>query len=431
MRKLTFASIVSICMVPILFWSQDGSAIPSFARKYQTSCYTCHSGFPTRNSFGEAFKANGYRWPGGEDEDHAKQEQTKMGTDGWKKIFPMAPWPTDIPGFAPLAIWVTGPLVNYADEVKKNGVVTKQQVFNWGGPFDARILYGGTIGENIGFFGAVQGITTGTTTSSFRATWSFAPGVMLGVGNGFSFFSSGEDIGTYTNMFPSANGTGVEFSYAAGEKSGGINIYAGAVGAGTTAAVLGASKTTDRQTHLDDIRYFRAEYKFGGAGVLSGAGGTYGNDYNGLDNHLSVGASIVNGKPGAFKQLVSTSTFANEETVYGIDVTGTYGSFVGGAAWSRSHDMKLNNYGVDAGYYVYPWLFAKVAYRNIGDIIQNNPGKGEKTSSPNYTLSLTAWPRANVSVAASYKLFTKGFDPALNDKTTTANTFTLTTALAF
>ena len=102
MRKLTYASIASICMLPALFWSQDSSAVPAFARKYGTSCFTCHSGFPNRNAFGEAFKNNGYRWPGGEEEDHTKQEQVKMGADGWKKTFPESPWPSDIPGFAHL-----------------------------------------------------------------------------------------------------------------------------------------------------------------------------------------------------------------------------------------------------------------------------------------------------------------------------------------
>ena len=420
MKKLTFASIVSACMVPILFWSQDSSAIPAFARKYQTSCYTCHAGFPTRNAFGEAFKANGYRWPGGEDEEHAKQEQTKMGADGWKKTFPTSPWPSDIPGFAPFAVWVTGPLVNYQDEVKRsNGTRVTSQNLNWGGPFDARILIGGTIGENIGFFGAIQGIATGTTTSSFRALWSFAPGINLGVGNGFSFFSSGEDIGTYTGVFPSSNGTGVELSYAAGEKSGGLNIYAGSVGNGTTAAVL--NNNTTKPTHLDDIRYLRAEYKIGGAGVLSGAGGTLGNGYVGLDDHIGIGASIMNAKPGIF-----TGTYAGEQTVYGLDVNGNYGNFTGGVAASRSNDLDLTNYAVDAGYFVYPWLLAKVVYRNLGVV-------GTDRNNPTVTTSVTAWPRANVSLAASYKLFTKNTDPAVTNTTgnNNADTFTLTAGLSF
>lgn len=423
MKKTTIAKVAALAMVPAMFWSQEGSAIPAFARKYQTSCYTCHAGFPTRNAFGEAFKANGYRWPGGEDEEHAKQAQTTMGAEGWKKTFPSSPWPTDIPGFAPLAVFVTGPLLNYADNVKASkgataGQQTKVGLLNWGGPFDGRILYGGTIGENIGFFGAVESIATGSTKSNFRATWAFSPGLNLGVGNAFSFWSSGEDVTTYTGVFPATTGTGLELTYAAGQKSGGINIYAGAMGNGTIATDL---SSTTKPTHLDDIRYLRAEYKIGGAGVLSGAGGTYGNEYLGLDDHLGIGASIVNAKPGIF-----TGTFAGDQTVYGVDANGNYGNFTGGVAYSKSNDLKLNNYAVDGGYFVYPWLLAKVAYRNLGVV-------GVNTNNPTLTTTVTAWPRANVSIAAAYKLFTKNIDPAVTNTTglNNANTFTLTTALAF
>ena len=36
------------------------SAIPAFARKYQTSCATCHKVFPLLNPFEVAFKLNGF-----------------------------------------------------------------------------------------------------------------------------------------------------------------------------------------------------------------------------------------------------------------------------------------------------------------------------------------------------------------------------------
>ena len=422
MRKSTYASIASICMLPALFWSQESSAIPNWARKYGTSCYTCHSGFPTRNAFGEAFKANGFRWPSGEDADHSKQEQVKLGADGWKNTFPDSPWPSDLPGYAPVAIFVTGPLVNYADKVQKStgaqaGQQVTPQLLNWGGPFDARILYGGTIGENVGFFGAIQGIAAGATTSSFRATWSFSPGVMLGVGNSFNFFSSGEDISTYSRVFPTTNGTGLEFTYVAGEKSGGVNIYAGVVGKGTTAAALSSTATP---THLDDIRYIRAEYKIGGAGVLSGAGGTLGNGYLGMDNHLGIGVGIVDSKPSMI------NTLTTESRVYGVDASGNYGSFTGGVAYGKGKDLKLSNYAVDAGYFVYPWLKANLAYTNLGVV-------GVNTNNPTYTTTVTAWPKANISIAAAYKIFSKNIDPATTNTTgnNNANTFTLTAGLGF
>ena len=378
MRKLTFASIASIAMVPALFWSQDSSAVPAFARKYQTSCYTCHSGFPNRNAFGEAFKNNGYRWPGGEEEDHAKQEPVKMGADGWKKTFPESPWPSDIPGFAPFSLWITGPIINYSDKVVPTTGARTEQTLNWGGPADARILYGGTIGDNIGVVGGIEGISSGVTTVNLRAVWSFAPGVNLSFGNsGFSAWGGvGSPISVFTSVFPGI-GVGSEFNYAVG-KEGGLNIIAGlsdatnapnANGATTytvTSTIVNGSETKDvvsattpknltNANKLNDIRYLRVKYKLFGAGLLSGANGTYGNEYVGLDNSLAIGASVLGARPNML-----TYGGAKETVVYGADIAGNYGSFTCGVACSKDKDLKLNNYAVDAGYYVYPWLLTRV-----------------------------------------------------------------------
>ncbi len=46
---------------------RESQAIPPFARKYATACSTCHVVFPKLNSFGRAFRANGYRIPVGEE----------------------------------------------------------------------------------------------------------------------------------------------------------------------------------------------------------------------------------------------------------------------------------------------------------------------------------------------------------------------------
>jgi len=436
MRKLTFASIASIAMVPALFWSQDSSAVPAFARKYQTSCYTCHSGFPNRNAFGEAFKNNGYRWPGGEEEDHAKQEPVKIGADGWKKTFPQSPWPSDLPGFAPFSLWVTGPIINYSDKVVPTTGARTEQTLNWGGPADARILYGGTIGDNIGVVGGIEGISSGVTTVNLRAVWSFAPGVNLSFGNsGFSAWGGvGSPMSVFTSVFPSI-GVGSEFNYAVG-KEGGLNIIAGLSDAtnapnvtnATTYSLAGTepetlkSTTTKNLTNankLNDIRYLRVKYKLFGAGLLSGANGTYGNEYVGLDNCLAIGASVLGARPNML-----TYGGSKETMVYGADLTGNYGSFTGGVACSKDKDLKLNNYAVDAGYYVYPWLLTRVRYANLG-------ATGVDMNNPNVTPSVTAWLRANASLAASYKFFTKNIVPGSTTGTNNANTFTLTGAIAF
>ncbi|MEI6692913.1 MAG: hypothetical protein WCL43_09355 [Chlorobium sp.] len=415
MRNSTIASIASLCMLPALFWSQNSSAVPSFSRKYQTSCYTCHSGFPNRNAFGEAFKNNGYRWPGGEEEDHSKQEQTKMGGEGWKKIFPESPWPTDIPGFAPFSLYVTGPLVNYADQVKTStGKVTTQQTFYQGGPIDARILFGGTIGENIGVVGAFEGFAANSVRTNLRATWSFAPGVNIGFGNGFSAWTgAASPISVYTSIFPTS-GTSTELNYVTG-KEGGFNLIAGVASATTSTATI----PNIDSNKIDDTRYVRAKYKLFGAGLLSGAGGVYGNDYIGLDNSLAIGAGFVSAGNG-----VLSSNYKGETFVYGADIAGNYGNLTAGVAYTKDSDLKLNNYAVDAGYYVYPWLLTRVRYANLGvaGVDQNNP---------TVTPSVTAWLRANVSLAASYKLFTKSTLPTSTTGENNRNTFTLTSGFVF
>ena len=435
MRKSTFASIASLCMVPALFWSQDSSAVPAFARKYQTSCYTCHSGFPNRNAFGEAFKNNGYRWPGGEEEDHAKQEQTKMGAAGWKETFPNSPWPSDIPGFAPFALYLNGTMFNYSDKVAdKTGALKTPQTLNWAaGTTDARILFGGTVSETIGIVGAIESIATGSTTTNLRAVWSFSPGVNLSYGSsGFSAFRGlSSPISAYTNVFP-AQGVGPEFNYAVG-KEGGLNIIAGVSDItdapnGTTTSISGAeasetlktTKNLSAANKLDDFRYLRVKYKLFGAGLLSGAGGTYGNEYVGLDNSLAIGGSLVSARDN----MLSTGG-GNETLIYGADIAGNYGNFTAGVAYSRDRDLKLDNYVVDAGYYIYPWLLPRVTYKYLG--------LTGGLDNPTVAASVTAYLRANVFIKAAYTAFTHNLAPATASTTgvNNPNTFALSAGLAF
>ncbi len=85
-KKLLLAGFSVFAIVGMLFamFPQDSQAIPPFARKYKTSCTTCHWGtFPKLNAFGKAFFANGLRMPGGGDEVFVKEEPVKMGASAW------------------------------------------------------------------------------------------------------------------------------------------------------------------------------------------------------------------------------------------------------------------------------------------------------------------------------------------------------------
>jgi hypothetical protein len=60
-------------MLAALLAAAPAHAIPAFARKYGTSCMTCHTVYPKLAPFGEAFRRNNFRFPG-VDSDYVKQE---------------------------------------------------------------------------------------------------------------------------------------------------------------------------------------------------------------------------------------------------------------------------------------------------------------------------------------------------------------------
>ncbi|HUL59994.1 MAG TPA: hypothetical protein VLU43_11990 [Anaeromyxobacteraceae bacterium] len=90
-------------------------AIPAFARKYGTSCLTCHTVYPKLTPFGEAVRRNGYRFPG-VDGDYVKQETVALGQEASKKTFPDSVWPASIPISVPIAIGFNGQAAVYPDK---------------------------------------------------------------------------------------------------------------------------------------------------------------------------------------------------------------------------------------------------------------------------------------------------------------------------
>jgi len=395
MRKMFFAVLGLVILAPMFFWSKDASAQPNFARKYGTSCTTCHAGFPTTNSFGEAFKANGYRWPGGEDEAKTKIEETELGAEAYKQTFPNSLWPSDIPSIAPFAVWLRGNLLTWDEEIEKNNGDIEESVLDWGGPATGSILVGGNIGDNLGILAVMSASRSGDFNTSLRALWTFSPGVVLSLGNANSFFLRRGGV------FPSP-GTGVELNVVRGQE-GGFNILGGVTNAGGS-----------NGKNLTDVRYLRAKYKFGGSGLLSGAGGTMGNPYVGLDNHIAIEGTFFQYADDA---IPMGGNFAGETTFYGADLTGNYGSFTGGFSFSRMQDLDMINLRADAGYFFYPWLKGSMRYSSYRD--------GEN---PAVSGGLTAHIRPNVSVGAAYTHPTKSLK-ANGDEN--QDTFALSVGAAF
>lgn len=427
MKKTTFAGIVSLCMVPALFWSTESQAIPSWARKYETSCYMCHSGMPQRNAVGEAFKNNGYRMPAGVEEQFAKQKNVKIGDDEWKKGV-HSPATGSFPQFDPLSVVLTGNIISYKEDSRTPaGLIAAKDEFNYNVPATAALFFGATIGDNISVFGEVLGFGSAVNETdkdgavvkttvdtpiqcNVRAVYQFSPGFNLALGNNFSNVSwNGVSVGGVVNvsgLLP-APGTYAELNYTQGD-CGGYSITAGAsMGAKTVTPII------PTENKIDDIYYLRGKVKLFGAGLLSGANGEFGNEYTGLDNQVTIGAGLsysknttplVDAATGLPVVNGFTGNWKGESLVYGGDIQGVYNDFLVGAAVSRDRDLKLNNVKIEAGYYIYPWLYAKLAYSDVA----NASKKGTYDEHQPTIAPSVAWYIApNISLTTTYTHFTK------------------------
>src|SRR6202047_2812815 len=124
LRPKSFQLAVPAAFVALglLATASTAHAVPSFARKYQTSCQTCHIVFPKLNAFGEAFRLRGYRMPG-ETEEMVKEPPVSLGAPAYKKLWPQAVWPGEISRSVPLAVNVKFADVN-TSSLNADGSVT-------------------------------------------------------------------------------------------------------------------------------------------------------------------------------------------------------------------------------------------------------------------------------------------------------------------
>ena len=107
MDHLPLPALRVAALVTMLALAGPARAIPAFARKYATSCLTCHTVFPKLSPFGEAFRRNGFRFPG-VDSDKIKAELVPLGQEAARKSFPNTVWPASIPAAVPLSIGANG-----------------------------------------------------------------------------------------------------------------------------------------------------------------------------------------------------------------------------------------------------------------------------------------------------------------------------------
>lgn len=144
-RRMILLSILTASVLTFLNVS-TAHAIPAFARIHQTSCQTCHVGFPKLNPFGEAFRLNGYRMPG---EMQPEQKPQSLGAEAYKRMWPKAIYPSDIPAYAPLALNIKMANV-YGSSIEDGQHSVTHNDFQF--PQEVNLFAGGTMGDHMSFF---------------------------------------------------------------------------------------------------------------------------------------------------------------------------------------------------------------------------------------------------------------------------------------
>ncbi|HET9599391.1 MAG TPA: hypothetical protein VFP65_27705 [Anaeromyxobacteraceae bacterium] len=369
-------------------------AIPSFARKYGTSCLTCHTAFPRLNPFGEAFRRNGYRFPG-VDSDFIKQETVPLGNDASKKQFPNAVWPAWVPSIPGLAFGANGTVISHPDKNSEAGQADKAQ-FTLDNLIEEAHIWGGwSIDDSITMW--FEATFTPDSANLERAQILFNDllgpkhAVNLVVGRGVPTLSAFSPHSSYVNddqfvtiVVPSIYGSGdagwqladnfnmVELnSVLAGRLELGVGLNAG--------------------SHVESIRatenvYGHAAYKFGGM-RLDGEGSTGSTD---VQRPWAETALTVHGFASH-----ANSTFTDAASAVQQDVSNAYG--VGARLQVDSLELNVEGYldkhdhatavagpdgragSVDVkvgwaelSYILYPWLVPAVRV----EYVRLEPGNG-------------------------------------------------------
>lgn len=389
-------------------------AIPVFARKYETSCVTCHIGFPKLNSFGEAFRLNGFQYPK-HDFDHVDDEPVSLGSEAYKRVFPNSVWPNDIPGTPPISFRVRSEF-SYVDQA---AVKTK-----FGQP-SLILMTAGTLGENVGFYAGAHLFENGEVGSIDRAylqlsnlfgsTLYHALSLRIGqfIPNIVPFANHrGLALTPYAFNTYSATSEGFEVGHAHGGESFGLETFQLGVeasgiinkrikwGAGF---VNGSGVTQESNTAKDG--YLSASYKFGGMAYDGTVGAQDSKGRNWIDNSIALGSfayfgSHENGGVTGPTDLrrerygADFNILLNNSNLFGGWIRGRDEAIEGGLLVDKKYDLAF----AELNQVFYPWLIGLARYERA---------KPVSTAAINRTvLGFTALYRANIKFVVE-----TAFDP--------------------
>jgi hypothetical protein len=366
-------SVVRLTVVALgLSLATPAAAIPAFARKYTTSCLTCHTVYPKLTPFGEAFRANGYRFPG-VDSDFMKAEQVPLGQEANKKTFPNSVWPASIPVAVPLAVGANGtgrifPSKHSTATVGANGTrFTTQDLAG-----EAHLWAGASIDDTTTLWAELTFADGGAEVEHAQILFNDIVGPSHAfnviVGHGFPNVTQYGPHSSYLAdvMLPTVPvtaiyGTSPDAWSLTGNYTG---LEANGVIAGRFDWALGLNAgPTDRVASSDNF-YGRVGFKLGGM-RLDGEGSTGASDALHPWAEDAVGAYAF-GYQANSRFTDAAATLRNDvANVFGVGARGQYGS----AELNAGFYTERHNHGTDAfdkvtanvwfgelSYVLFPWM---------------------------------------------------------------------------
>lgn len=418
-------------------FSSPAGAIPAFARKYRTSCATCHVAFPVLNAFGRAFRARGYRMPG-VDAQIVKDEPVSIGAPAWKKVFPKGLWPSDIPGSSVVSIWLSSQFK----------ISPKAQINNeFDGLDELYLLGGGTFGESLSFFVAGEIVDDGLLQHDLGDARAFLQynhpkhhfNLTVGLFEPRAVLASNQlrlmRISDYLSNVYGMPPTGNSFSLGPNQRgiegwgnfegphgSGGLEWFAGVVNGRDSGTPIGADafgpavadlnerlqatlNTAGRsnwENNSNKDLYFGANYKLGGLGVLGTSVLPGDSTRPFAERSVTAGGFYYRGVAPALVTRSGIETFERDGNTFyrtGAKLQATIGDgdILAGVQWNRDHvRMQERHFSevitlLESRYSVYPWLIPALRFENV------NPNFGP--SFYRLTPHVSVLVRANVRVS--------------------------------
>ena len=335
---------------------EDAKGIPVFARKYRISCSTCHVAIAKLNSFGDAFRFNGYRFPK-ETRNIVEEKPVSLGGKPHEKEWPSkAIWPGEIPGVPPIAIRTLMDIDLDSDSDYASEFAFPRFIF---------VLSGGNLGESVSFFLNILLIRDGSFGGLSRAFLQFDSPVwnnkMLNVKIG-KFEIAAVPISRFRRITALSDNIVNSFkngmnSTALRDVREGIELWGirdGRSGGGLYygVGIVESNRLSVTKPESKDV-YARLSYKFGGLS-LSGESGPVPIGGNWRDDHVRVGGFVYSGQ-NADLDFVRRGLDLRVQ-IKDLDVV--VGSAFGGddTSFSSASEISFSAYFIETTYLFLPWL---------------------------------------------------------------------------